>query len=440
MKKLLFLGAFLLQLSIQAQQDSGFIWTNGNMVNGMYNFDNYYDQFDTPWVYNSLTGIPLFHPKSNWKSFSGVGGYVLAVRGDGTVWTWGINPNGTRAPNVNQFTNINQTYKSLVYGSGTTWAYGITTNGHLYALRSNGTENPIDTIHTYTKISRGNTALSVLRSDSTIWQYSINSSGAATNPRELGPGFKYVDMARANVNSWGIRADGTLWKVYTSAPVAFHQEGTSNNWVSIDSDGLNAFGRQSNGTIWAQGNSNTYGQLGIGTTSGASNITQIGTDTDWARIIPGQHHTLAFKSNGALYAWGRNDRGQLGDSSNVMRTSPVLIGAPGEYVNAFAADGNSVFIRTWGYDGSTSGLSTNDQPTVQWALQAYPNPATNYINLNNLPLRSTIIVYDLTGAEIFNALVDNPELRIQTANWPRGQYLIKCYTQGITREGKILLQ
>ena len=38
-------------------------------------------------------------------------------------------------------------------------------------------------------------------------------------------------------------------------------------------------------------------------------------------------HTFVLKSDGTLWAWGRNSSGQLGDGSTTDRASPVQVGA-----------------------------------------------------------------------------------------------------------------
>ncbi|MCL2890742.1 MAG: hypothetical protein FWF40_02475, partial [Methanomassiliicoccaceae archaeon] len=77
------------------------------------------------------------------------------------------------------------------------------------------------------------------------------------------------------------------------------------------------------GTLWAWG-LNDKGQLGIGV-SGASRITpvQVGTDNDWSQVAVGYIHTVAIKEDGTLWAWGLNDKGQLGDGTNTNRDTPV---------------------------------------------------------------------------------------------------------------------
>jgi alpha-tubulin suppressor-like RCC1 family protein len=71
-------------------------------------------------------------------------------------------------------------------------------------------------------------------------------------------------------------------------------------------------------------------------------------------IAAGVHHTLALKADGTVWAWGRNDLGQLGNHSNTMSPVPVQpVGLPatskvavGHYHSlALAVDGS---VWQWG--------------------------------------------------------------------------------------------
>ena len=68
---------------------------------------------------------------------------------------------------------------------------------------------------------------------------------------------------------------------------------------------------RTDGTLWAWG-SNTRGQLGDGTTTNRVDPVQISAGTDWVEIAAGEFHSMARKSNGRVYLWGGNSYGQLG--------------------------------------------------------------------------------------------------------------------------------
>jgi hypothetical protein len=42
------------------------------------------------------------------------------------------------------------------------------------------------------------------------------------------------------------------------------------------------------------------------------------------KISAGYYHTVALKTDGTLWAWGRNSDGQLGDRTKVRRKTPSI--------------------------------------------------------------------------------------------------------------------
>ena len=93
-----------------------------------------------------------------------------------------------------------------------------------------------------------------------------------------------------------------------------------------------------------------------------------------AAISAGLSHTCAATGDGVAACWGRNDSGQLGDSSTAQRTSPVAVAGPllnvtaidggGSHSCAIASPGAQVYC--WGSDASGqlgSGL-TSSQSTM----------------------------------------------------------------------------
>ena len=57
-----------------------------------------------------------------------------------------------------------------------------------------------------------------------------------------------------------------------------------------------------------------------------SSPVQIGTSS-WTSISAGANHTAAIRSDGALFTWGDNGNGKLGDGTTISKLSPVQIGS-----------------------------------------------------------------------------------------------------------------
>jgi alpha-tubulin suppressor-like RCC1 family protein len=79
---------------------------------------------------------------------------------------------------------------------------------------------------------------------------------------------------------------------------------------------------------------NDFGQLGDGTTTDRLTPTLI--DGEYSIINAGWGHSFALTLNGDLYAWGRNDDNRLGDGTSINRLTPTLIGSGYSAISSFS--------------------------------------------------------------------------------------------------------
>lgn len=81
--------------------------------------------------------------------------------------------------------------------------------------------------------------------------------------------------------------------------------------------------------------------------------------SDWAKVSCGRDHTIAVKTNGTLWAWGKNNNGQVGDGTGTYRSSPVQIGSLSTWSSVSAGYYHSTSIKTdgtlWAWGQNTNG-------------------------------------------------------------------------------------
>ncbi|MCM0615242.1 hypothetical protein MOD31_04345 [Paenarthrobacter sp. TYUT067] len=91
------------------------------------------------------------------------------------------------------------------------------------------------------------------------------------------------------------------------------------------SNGNTAYALRSDGTVWAWGN-NTKGQQGQGHTLGTGlTPLQVQGLTDVTKISGGGNSGYALKSDGSVWAWGYNGEGQLGNGTTANSLVPVRV-------------------------------------------------------------------------------------------------------------------
>ena len=136
----------------------------------------------------------------------------------------------------------------------------------------------------------------------------------------------------------------------------------------------NVIAMKTDGTLWAWGG-NSKGELGQNNITQYSSPVQI-TGTTWNVLnIAGTNcrTTLCTKTDGTLWTWGRNEYGQMGNNNTTLYSSPVQV--PGTTWKATINDGYKSMafktdgtLWTWGrnqHGGLGHGDTTNESSPKQ---------------------------------------------------------------------------
>lgn len=287
---------------------------------------------------------------TNWAelSISASASASFAIKTDGTLWGWGYNGQGQLG--------LNDT-----------------------VLRSSPTQ--IGSLTNWSKVSAGSDFTLAIKTNGTLWSWGNGARyrtgqgnpTSLSSPVQVGSATDWAKISAGTVCSMAIKTTGTLWawgnNTWGTAGngsaggdiTTPTQTGSDTNWAEINVSFYRAILVKTTGTMWAAGYNYTGGLgLGISNNTGSrSSLTQIGSDTDWSKIASGTAFTIAKKTTGALWAWGGNGGGQLGQNNTIARSSPVQIGAATDWDKVYATSSASLAVKSngalWSWGTNNSG-------------------------------------------------------------------------------------
>jgi len=185
--------------------------------------------------------------------------------------------------------------------------------------------------------------------------------GAATTPEEsiALAATSYIAVAAGDAHSLALRSDGAVFAAGDNWAGQLGNGGTHATGAgaptrvaslppvaAIAAGCSHSLALTSGGTIWAWGN-NSSGQLGIGTTVSRTTPAAINVSgVVFTAIAAGCFHSLALDSTGAVWTWGANSQGQLGNHTFVNSATPVKLGLQASAIEG--GDEFSLAIRTTG--------------------------------------------------------------------------------------------
>jgi alpha-tubulin suppressor-like RCC1 family protein len=330
------------------------VWSWGQNNSGQLGLNNDIN-YSSPKQVGSLT---------NWLSLSCGFYHVTSIKTDGTLWSWGRNSNGqlglgnttiySSPKQVGSLTNwLNlgngQSFATAIKKDGTLWAWGDNNSGQLGLNNTTNYSSPVQvgSLTNWLKTEGGNNFTLGIKTDGTLWSWGQNNDGQLglsnatdySSPKQVGSLTDWSKIATSGARAcFAIKINGTLWswgrnssgqlglgnRTYYSSP---KQIGALTNWAQIATAGDSfTLAVKTDGTLWSWGRG-ASGYLGLGNTTNYSSPKQVGSLTNWLYVACGSYSSFSIKTNGTLWSWGANGSGQLGLGNRTAYSSPKQVGS-----------------------------------------------------------------------------------------------------------------
>jgi RNA polymerase sigma factor (sigma-70 family) len=336
------------------------------------------------------------HPKQSGKLKLPVGnvrpmickgsGYGIFLASDGSLWSWGEEPNGWPVLGLAN-TNIQNTVSLRRIGNETDWVDVASGTYHSLAIKSDGT----------------------LWAWGGNFSYQLGDGTKITRPTPVPsiPGNDWKQAAVGGASSFALKDDGTMWawggrylgtgdtKDRTDAV----QIGTSTNWTKIWAGGIQTVGLQSDGSLWFWGS--------VTGDSKDTNIflvpTCISPDTNWTDICFGYFTMFAIKSDGTLWSWGNKANFYTQASDASMNATLMQVGTESDWQSCASSPGGFYQLLTK-KDSSLWALDASDHRQIK------PDNKYKPVIFRKINLQKDIVAFAAGGDNIGVVLTRDGEV------------------------------
>ncbi len=257
--------------------------------------------------------VHQFNPVSigrdtNWVSVSAGDAVSFAIKRNGSLWGWGNNTMrllGVPLPaDISMFPiQLGKELSWQMVAAGINYTLALKKDGSLWGWGANG----------WGMLGTGNVQ-------------------AQTSPVQIGTETNWLFVTAGQFHSFAIKTDCSLWAWGNNqngelgigslakqlSPVAVGKD----KWKAISCGQRHSVGIKQDGTLWAWGSGSS---LGIGNTGNKNTPQQIGRENNWVSVAAGNAQSLAMKADGSLFAWGSNSYGELGIGNTTGQLIPVAV-------------------------------------------------------------------------------------------------------------------
>ncbi len=210
----------------------------------------------------------------------------------------------------------------------------------------------------------------------------------------------------------------------------------ANSFSAVAAGGFHSAALQNNGAVWTWG-FNLQGQLGNGTNTDSSSpilvVDANGTIlTGFTAVATGFYHTAAI-AGGTVWNWGYNASGQLGDGTTTDKSNPVQVsGLTGVaaitggalHTMALKTDGT---VWGWGYNGFGGlgdGTTTERHTPVQAGITGVSAIASKWFHTAAIKADKTLWTWGYNAhGQLGNNTTTNSTIPVQVMNSNGSSYL-----------------
>ncbi|MEU4239655.1 hypothetical protein [Actinoplanes sp. NPDC026619] len=337
-----------------------------------------------------LSGAPAqgsSAPAARWSAVAiGADEFICAIRSDRSLWCWGNNSYGE----LGDGTTADRAHPVLVSGGGF-WsavapglrhACGLRTDSTLWCWGDNGqgqlgvgSDDPhrttavrVGTATNWATVSSDDQTTCATRTDGSLWcwgdnlgeQFDDGTTEDRNAPVRVQAGTQWSSVSVGKDQVCGIPTTGAIrcWgSGFPSGLLGENSDFTRASWGGIEMGG-HTCAVNNDHALWCWG-ANDHGQLGNGSTTDDHVLARPASTRSWATAAVGASHTCALTTGGDMWCWGFNGYGQLGDNTTEERKVPVAVNADLKW-KAVAAAGertcgltDSGALWCWGSDIGT---------------------------------------------------------------------------------------